>query len=106
MKNPGPAVQIKYVEIPVTSSFEDAFRKFKSLVQKERIIGQLKAREAYEKPSKAKRRKQREAEQNRILQAMREKMIESGEWEKRKRKKEQKKAEKLEQKLRKQIELL
>jgi len=103
-KIPGPAVRVKPIEIEVTGSFEDAFRRFKSLVQKERIIGQVKARMEYEKPSERKRRKRREAYERRMLQAMREKMIESGEWERRKRQKEQKRAEKLEQKIRKQAE--
>jgi len=103
-KIPGPAVRVKPIEIEVTGSFEDAFRRFKSLVQKERIIGQVKARMEYEKPSERKRRKRREAYESRMLQAMREKMIESGEWERRKRQKEQKRAEKLEQKIRKQAE--
>lgn len=103
-KIPGPAVQAKPIEVEVTGSFEDAFRRFKSLVQKERIIGQVKARMEYEKPSERKRRKRREAYERRMLQAMREKMIESGEWDRRKRQKEQKRAEKLEQKIRKQAE--
>ena len=102
MKNPGPAVQVRPIEVEVTHSFEDAFRRFKSLVQKERIIGQVKARMEYEKPSEAKRRKRREAYERRMLQTMREKMIESGEWERRKKQKEQKRAERLEQKIRKQ----
>ena len=103
-KIPGPAVQVKPIEVEVKGSFEEAFRRFKSLVQKERIIGQVKARMEYEKPSERKRRKRKEAYERRMLQAMREKMIESGEWDRRKRQKEQKRAEKLEQKIRKQAE--
>ena len=104
-KIPGPAVQVKPIEVEVTDSFADALRRFNKLVQKERIIGQVKARREYEKPSEAKRRKRREAYERRMLQARREKMIESGEWEKRKKQKEQKRAEKLEQKIRKQAEV-
>lgn len=104
MPNPGPAYRGKPVEIEVTHSFEDAFRRFKSLVQKERIIGQVKARMEYEKPSEKKRRKRREASERRYLQDMREKMIESGEWEKRKKKKDLKRTERLEAKIKKQEE--
>lgn len=104
MPNPGPAYRGKPVEVEVTGSFEAAFRTFKSLVQKERIIGQVKARMQYEKPSEKKRRKRREAKERRMLQDMREKMIESGEWEKRKKRKDLKKAEKLEAKIKKQEE--
>ena len=104
-KIPGPAVRGKPLEVEVTYSFEDAFRRFKSLVQKERIVGQVKARMQYEKPSQKKRRKRKEAQENRYRQAMREKMMESGEWEKRKKKKEQRKAEKLEKKIKQQQDI-
>ncbi len=78
------------VEGPGRDHFEDAFRKFKALVQRERIVGQVKERMSYEKPSEKKRRKRREAHERRLLTAMRERLIASGEWEKRQKSKEQK----------------
>lgn len=83
--------ELKPVEIVVSEcfSFEDAVRRFKSLVQKERIIGQWKDNQSYEKPSIKKRRKVREAQAQRYLNDLREKMIASGEWDKRKKQKEQ-----------------
>ena len=101
-KIPGPAVILEPIEVRVTGSFEAALHKFKNLVQKEKIIGQVKERMQYEKPSVKKRRKSREAVERNMLQAMREKLIESGEWDKRKKRKEQKKSQNLEQKIRKQ----
>jgi ribosomal protein S21 len=77
------------VEGPGREHFEEAFRKFKALVQRERIVGQVKERMSFEKPSEKKRRKRREARERRLLAAMREKMIASGEWEKRQKRKEQ-----------------
>jgi ribosomal protein S21 len=90
--------EIRPLEIKVEGSgrdhFEDAFRKFKALVQRERIVGQVKERMSYEKPSEKKRRKRREAQERRLLTAMREKLIASGEWEKRQKRKEQKRQQK------------
>lgn len=103
-KKPGPAVILKPLEVEVTGSLESALHKFKKMVQDEKIIGQVKANMEYKKPSVKKRLKRREAEERRLLQEMREKMIKSGEWERRKKKKEQKRAQKQEQKIRKQKE--
>src|SRR5690606_26867747 len=105
MKNPGPAIKIKPIQIEVTHYFEDALRRFKSLVQKEKIIGQVKARMEYKKPSEKKRLKIREASERKMLQAIREKQIETGEWDKRKKQKDKKRAEKMEQKIRAQEKL-
>jgi ribosomal protein S21 len=71
-------------------AFEDGFRKFKALVQRERIVGQVKERMSYEKPSEKKRRKRREAAERRMINEMRERMMASGEWEQRQKRKEQK----------------
>jgi len=102
MKNPSPAYIGKPIEIEVTYSFEKALKDFRQLVQKERIIGQVKARMEYKKPSEKKRLKRREAQERRMLQAIREKQIESGEWDKRKQQKDKKRAERQEQMVRKQ----
>jgi len=87
----------KPLEIVVTGSFEDACRRFKTLVQNEGVIATLKSKQAYEKPSEKKRRKHREAEERRLLLASREALILSGEWDKRQKKKEQKRQEKVEE---------
>jgi len=74
--------------------FSEAVRRFKSLFQKERIIGQLKDKAFYEKPSEKKRRKRRETAKRNFLTQLREKQIASGEWQKRQKKKEQKRKQK------------
>lgn len=98
-------VQLKPLEVKVTSSFEDALRRFKSLVQKEKIISECKERMYYEKPSEKKRRKRRETANRNFLQNMREELIKTGEWDRRKKRKEQKKAEKAAKKIKRQEDL-
>ena len=51
------AVIAKPLEIRVGNNFEEAARRFKTLVQAEGIIADFKERQGYEKPSVAKRRK-------------------------------------------------
>ena len=63
--------------------FEHAVRKFKALFQRERIVGLLKEKSAYEKPSDKKRRKSREAVGRQLMTVMREKMMKTGEWDRR-----------------------
>jgi small subunit ribosomal protein S21 len=79
--------KIRPIEVVVEGTsredFEYAFRKFKSLFQRERIVGQLKERMAYEKPSKKKRRKNREARDRRLMNEMRDRMMKTGEWDRR-----------------------
>lgn len=95
----------KHLEIPVINgNFEDAFRKFKTLVQNEGIIATYKARQAYEKPSERERRKRREAEERRLLTAAREAQILSGEWDKRQKRKEQKRLQKSEERRKQRLE--
>jgi len=71
--------------------FEYAVRKFKTLFQRERIVGILKEKSTFEKPSAKKRRKQREARDRDRLTLLREQMMKTGEWDRRQKKKEQKK---------------
>ncbi len=93
-------VIIKPLEVVVENgNFEDAFRRFKSLVQKEKIINQYKERMAYEKPSEKKRRKSRQALERKLLTENREYLILSGEWERRQKKKELKRRQKQEDRL-------
>jgi len=96
MKNyKGNELGLKPLQVEVTGSFEDAIRKFKSLVQKEKILSKYKERQSYEKPSERKRRKAREARERAFLMRQKEQMIQSGEWEKRYIKRQQKKQEKM-----------
>lgn len=86
---------VKPLEIIVNNNFEDAYRRFKTLVQNDGIIADYKAKQIYEKPSEKKRRKCREAQERRLLLANREALILSGEWDKRQKRKEQKRQEKV-----------
>lgn len=85
------------LEVEVTHSFDDAFRRFRTMVQAEGTLAELKLRQAYEKPSEKNRRKQREAVNFRMMMEAREKMIASGEWEKRQKRKEEKRVAKVEE---------
>ena len=70
---------------------ESAFRAFKSIVQKEKVLSLYKQKQFFEKPSEKKRRKRREAQDRRNSTASKLRLIESGEWEKRMQKKLQQK---------------
>jgi len=71
-------------------AFEDAVKRWKSMVQKSQILSLYKEKQAYEKPSAKKRRKKREMLERRRVAELREEQIASGEWEKRQKRKEQK----------------
>lgn len=79
-------VTVKFVplEVEVDGDLEKALRKFKILFQRDRVIGQLKERRFYEKPSEKKRRKRREAYGRRL----KDEMMRSGEWDSRKNREE------------------
>ncbi len=95
-------LQFKPLEQKVErGNFEDAFRKFKVKFQRERIIGLLKEHSSYEKPSEKKRRRRRQAHERRLEMAAREKMIESGEWAKRQKRKEAKRKQRAEARVKK-----
>lgn len=88
-------ILLRPLEVKVhNGNFEDAFRRFKTLVQNEGILAAYKDRQTYEKPSEKKRRKRREAAERRWLAANREAQIISGEWEKRQKRKELKRQQK------------
>lgn len=90
--------KVRPIEVVVEGSsredFEYASRKFKSLFQRERIVGQLKDRMSYEKPSEKKRRKRREAQDRRLMAERRERMMKSGEWDRSQKQKAQKRIRK------------
>lgn len=73
-------------------AFEEALRAFKSLVQKEKILSLYKEKQRYEKPSVKKRRKRREAAERKRAMEAKEKLMQSGEWDKRMKKKLAKRA--------------
>jgi ribosomal protein S21 len=79
--------KVRPIEVVVQGSsredFEHAFRKFKALFQRERIVGLLKEKMSYEKPSEKKRRKRREARDRRLMAEMRDRMMKTGEWDRR-----------------------
>lgn len=105
MKLPAEIDKLYPLEVKVEyGDFEDAYRQFKSLFQKERIVSRLKEKSAYEKPSEKKRRKQREAASRKVLAEARDKMIKNGEWERRQKQKILNRRKKQENKIRKDIE--
>jgi len=98
----GEPAKVEPLQIIVGSSFEHALREFKGLVQHERIIGIYKERQSYEKPSEKKRRKRREAEERRRLAEMRERMMATGEWDRRQKVKQKKRQKKTEARIRRE----
>ena len=81
------------LQVVVGANFEDALKRFKSLVQKSKILSIYKEKQSYEKPSEKKRRRNREAQERNRVATLREKQIASGEWEQRQKSKEQKRRE-------------
>jgi small subunit ribosomal protein S21 len=103
-------VKVTPLQVEVSKPYDDyqfveAHKRFKSIVQRERIVGQVKERLYYEKPSEKKRRKRREARERRRIMDMRERMIQSGEWDRRQKKRQQKKQRRIDERLRRQHEL-
>jgi small subunit ribosomal protein S21 len=88
------AVELSPLQVkvgPRREDFEDAFRKFKAKVQKEKILSEYKDRQSYEKPSEKRRRKRREALERRISTEIRQRQILTGEWDKKQKLKQNKK---------------
>jgi small subunit ribosomal protein S21 len=93
----------KYVEVKIYKDrFEDAMRQFRTIVQKEKIINQVRDRQSYEKPSAKKRRKFREQQERKRIMDLRAAQVKSGEWGKKQRKKEEKLRKKMEDRLKRQ----
>jgi small subunit ribosomal protein S21 len=63
---PHTPIQGKPLEIKVGEQFDKAFKIFRSIVQKERVVSSFKEKQAYEKPSVKRRRKQAESRQKRL----------------------------------------
>lgn len=95
----GPATDyldyFKPLQVTVRSGSRDDFdyaaRAFKAKVQKEKVISNFKERQFFEKPSDKKRRKRREAEEKRFSMEAKQRLIDSGEWDKRQKRKERRK---------------
>lgn len=83
------------LEIKNIDNFEKAFRIFRMLVQKERVLSKFKEKMSYEKPSQKKRRKLNESKQRQFELEMKQKKILSGEYSKEKNKKHLKKENKI-----------
>lgn len=86
--------------------FEFGMKKFKSLFQKEGVLGFLKTKSAFEKPSDKKRRKTREAENRRHIEMEKERLVASGEWDKIQKDKIARKMQKEEKKAKERLDVL
>lgn len=75
-------------------NFEEASRRFKTLVQRDGILNDFRQRQEFEKPSEKRRRKQREAAERNFIEKRREEQMLSGEWDKIQKRKEEKKKQK------------
>jgi small subunit ribosomal protein S21 len=75
--------------------FDDSLRYFKSLVQKDKILSAFKEKQSYEKPSEKKRRKKREAAERRRITKMRDRMMATGEWDRRQKQKDKKRQDRV-----------
>jgi ribosomal protein S21 len=91
---------VRPIEVKVESGsredFERAMKRFKALFNSEHVLGSLKEKSSFEKPSARKRRKKREAIERAFLDNLRQEMIKTGEWDKRQRQKEIRKIKKAE----------
>src|SRR5271165_3615436 len=70
------------LEVKCFGNFERAFKAFRAVVQKDRILSEYRQRQSYEKPSEKKRRKQNEMRQKEMELAAKQEKILSGEFEK------------------------
>src|SRR3990167_1308889 len=87
----GPPTEPGPLQVTVwKNDVDSAIKKFKIMVQKEKILADWKENFRYEKPSEKKRRKHIEAEQRRLAAEAKQKQIESGEWTKKMNKKQKK----------------
>ena len=66
--DPHTPVQAKPLEVRITdqNNFDRAFRNFRSIVQKERILSTFKEKQSYEKPSVKRRRKANESKRKKM----------------------------------------
>jgi small subunit ribosomal protein S21 len=90
------AIEAIPLQVKVYDNFDRAFKAFRALVQKERILSTYKEKQSYEKPSEKKRRKRNDT-RKRIaeLESKQQKML-NGDYEKDKLKREKLKKERME----------
>lgn len=82
-------------------NIEDAIRRFRTLVLADGVLLKYREKEAYEKPSIKQRRKSSEARRRTQMAESRERMMLSGEWDRRQEKKEKKRLAKIEERQKK-----
>jgi len=85
---PGDALVATPLEVKVNGNFDRAFKIFRALVQKERILSAFKEKQEFEKPSDKKRRKSNEARRKSFEMEMRYQKMLSGDLDKERLKKE------------------
>lgn len=85
------------LQVEISGSFEDGLRRFKSLVQRSKILTLHKEKQSYEKPSEKRRRQKRELAERNRLALIREKLVATGEWDRRQKKKDAKRRKYTEQ---------
>ena len=78
------------LQVEIHGSFEEGLRRFKSMVQRSKILTLYKEKQSYEKPSAKRRRQRRERDERRRLTSIREKMMATGEWDRMQKKKDAK----------------
>jgi len=96
--------KLQPLEVKVEYGLEDAIKRFKSIFQKEKVVALLKEKSSYEKPSDKRRRKKREARERQLLLEMRERLMKSGEWDRRIRRKQRRKDDKLRRKIQRHVQ--
>lgn len=82
------------LQVVISSSFEEGIRRFKSVVQRSKILTEFKERQSFEKPSAKRRRRRRERDERRRLTAVREKLMATGEWDRIQKKRDEKRKKK------------
>jgi small subunit ribosomal protein S21 len=89
-------MEFSHLEVVVRNdNIEDAIRRFRMMVQSDGVLIKHREKEGYEKPSVKRRRKSNEAQRRTQLAEAREKMMISGEWDRRQEKKEKKRLAKV-----------
>lgn len=92
----------KPLEVTVRNhDLEGAVRYLRLMVQQEGVLIRYRQRSRYEKPSEKRRRKEREAGQRRWLEALRERQMASGEWDRIQERKAKRLAKKAEERAKK-----
>lgn len=101
----GTQAQLSPIQVTLRGTtkedFEQAFRAFKKLVNNEKVLSLYKEKQAYEKPSVKKRRKRKESRERKMAMEAKQRLVASGEWEKRMKQRQERKKQRQEQKKKK-----